>query len=665
MLASCGAVKAVYETWRRGCLDILLHRLDVRCANSPVRRHVRSASNTASVPPLRMEDYGVDLIRNFSIIAHIDHGKSTLADRLLERTGTVEKISGSSSQMLDKLKVERERGITVKAQTVSMLHEHNNKTFLLNLIDTPGHVDFAWEVSRSLAACQGALLLIDATQGVQAQTISVGMLALEKNLTIIPVLNKIDLPAADPDRMAAQIESTFGIGRDEILTASAKTGAGVDEILRAIVDRIPPPSGDPEAELKALLFDSSYDRYRGVISLLSVQSGRIRKGDKILLHHTQKKYDAVDVGVLHPEETPTEMLQAGQVGYLACNMKNSSEAQIGDTIFRVGESNRGPLDGFQPTKAMVFAGIFPIDSNDFPKLEESIKRLTLTDRSVTIQRESSTALGQGCRLGFLGTLHMDVFRQRLEDEYDQQILITNPTVPFKIVYKNGKETIISNPNDFPDPQDFGIGKVQEVHEPMVKATIILPNTYLGGMINLCSNHRAEALDHVYLDTTGDEPRVLMTARLPLAEIVTDFFDKLKKTTSGFASFDYEDVGYQPSDMVKISFLLNGRPIDSLAIIVHRSNSVRVGRIWAKKLREVVPKQLFEVAIQAAVGRTILARETISAMRKDVTAGLYGGHYERKMKVLEKQKAGKKLMKRIGNIDLPQEAFYDILRSNRS
>ncbi|KZO95882.1 GTP-binding protein lepa [Calocera viscosa TUFC12733] len=580
------------------------------------------------------------------------------------RTGTVAKITGANTQMLDKLKVERERGITVKAQTVSMLHQHNDKTFLLNLIDTPGHVDFAWEVSRSLAACQGALLLIDATQGVQAQTISVGMLALERNLTIIPVLNKIDLPAADPDRMAAQIESTFGIGRDEILMASAKTGEGVDEILRAIVDRIPPPTGDPEAELKALLFDSSYDRYRGVISLVSIQSGRIRKGDKIFLHHTQKKYDAVDIGVLHPEETSTDTLQAGQVGYLACNMKNSNEAQIGDTLFRVGESNRPPLDGFQPTKAMVFAGIFPIDSNDFPKLEESIKRLTLTDRSVAVQRESSTALGQGCRLGFLGTLHMDVFRQRLEDEYDQQILITNPTVPFKIVYRNGKETVISNPNDFPDPADFSL-RVQEVQEPMVKATIILPHEYLGGMMDLCSNHRGEAIEFVYLDASGDAQRVLLTARLPLAEIVTDFFDKLKKTTSGFASFDYEDVGYQKSDMVKISFLLNNKPIDSLAIIVHRSNSVHVGRIWAKKLREVVPKQLFEVAIQAAIGKTILARETITAMRKDVTAGLYGGHYERKMKVLEKQKAGKKLMKRIGNIDLPQEAFYDILRSNRS
>ncbi|EJU05637.1 Guf1 protein [Dacryopinax primogenitus] len=580
-----------------------------------------------------------------------------------DRTGTVAKISGANQQMLDKLKVERERGITVKAQTVSMLHRQNDKTFLLNLIDTPGHVDFSWEVARSLAACQGALLLIDASQGVQAQTISVGMLALEKNITIIPVLNKIDLPAADPDRVAAQIESTFGIGADEILTASAKTGVGVDKILRAIVDRIPPPTGDVDAELKALLFDSSYDRYRGVISLLSIQSGRIRKGEKIFLHHTQKKYDVVDIGVLHPEETPTGMLQAGQVGYLACNMKNSNEAQIGDTVFRVGESKHDPLPGFQPTKAMVFAGVYPIDSNDFPKLEESIKRLTLTDRSVTIQRESSTALGQGCRLGFLGTLHMDVFRQRLEDEYDQQILITYPTVPFKIIDNKGKEVIISNPSDFPDPADFS-GKIQEVQEPMVKATIILPHEYLGGMMELCSNHRAENIEHSYLDTSGDQPRVLMTTRMPLAEIVTDFFDLLKKTTSGFASFDYEDIGYQRSDMVRINFLLNGRPIDSLSIVVHRSNALHVGRVWTKKLREVVPKQQFEVAIQAAIGKQVLARETLSAFRKDVTAGLYGGHYERKLKVLEKQKAGKKLMKRIGNIELPQEAFYDMLRTNK-
>ncbi|KAG1789426.1 P-loop containing nucleoside triphosphate hydrolase protein [Suillus plorans] len=636
-----------------------------------------------------MEEFPCEVIRNFSIIAHIDHGKSTLADRLLELTGTIEtKSTGLNQQVLDKLKVERERGITggpsivmdllrFAAQSVfqndlltklSMIHMAHGKQHLLNLIDTPGHVDFAWEVSRSLAACQGALLLVDASQGVQAQSISVFHIAKERGLKIIPVLTKIDLPASQPERMAAQLQSTFGIDPSEILHISAKTGQGVEAVLRAIVDRIPPPSGNINSPLKAFMFDSLYDRYRGVISLVSIQDGIIQKGDKIASCHTRKKYEITEVGVMHPEEVPTSSLQPGQVGYIACNMKESSEAHIGDTFHRVG-ALVDPMPGFQPSKAMVYAGVFPVDSNDFIKLEESIKRarfhirfsLTLTDRSVTIQRESSTALGQGCRLGFLGTLHMDVFRQRLEDEYDANIIITAPTVPYKIIYKD-KTVMISNPTEFPDTSDTSC-RVKQVQEPVVNASIIVPEEYMGEMMNLCFAHRAENLDHRYLDsgsTSEASARAILTCTLPLSEIVTDFFDQLKSRSSGYASFDYEDGGYKASDLAKMVFLLNGKPVDALALIVHRSAQHEVGKKWVKKLHKVIPRQLFEVPIQAAVGKKIIARETLSAMRADVTAGLYGGHYERKMKHLENQKESKRKMKRIGSVDLPQDAFFDIL-----
>ncbi|GLB34728.1 putative promotes mitochondrial protein synthesis [Lyophyllum shimeji] len=612
-----------------------------------------------------MEQYTCDVLRNFSIIAHIDHGKSTLADRLLELTGTIQKKqSGKNEQVLDKLKVERERGITVKAQTASMVYKFGGRDHMLNLIDTPGHVDFAWEVSRSLAACQGALLLVDASQGVQAQSISVFHNAKERGLTIIPVLNKIDLPAAQPERIAAQMQSTFGINPDDIIRISAKTGQGVASVLEAIVTRIPPPTGSTTTPLKAFLFDSFYDRYRGVISLVNVQEGILRKGDKIASCHTRKKYEVTELGIMHPEEVPADSLRAGQVGYVACNMKESSEAHIGDTIHRVGESVE-PLPGFQPAKAMVFAGIFPVDSNDFPKLEESIKRLTLTDRSVTVQRESSSALGQGCRLGFLGTLHMDVFRQRLEDEYDANIIITAPTVPYKLIYRDNREVFISNPTEFPDTSDTA-SKVKEIQEPIVKASIIVPEEYFGDMMELCFSHRAENLDHRYLDSgSATSSRIILTCTLPLSEIVTNFFDQLKSRSSGFASFDYEDAGYKQSDLAKMSFLLNSKPVDALAIIVHRSAQDKIAREWVKKLHKVIPRQLFEVPIQAAIGRKVLARETLSAMRADVTAGLYGGHYERKMKHLENQKEGKRRMKKMGTVELPQEAFFDILSNKKS
>ncbi|KAJ4487702.1 P-loop containing nucleoside triphosphate hydrolase protein [Lentinula aciculospora] len=634
----------------------------LRPSNYSAFRTFSTSSRFNGPRSLRMEEFAPDVIRNFSIIAHIDHGKSTLADRLLELTKTIKKKeTGKNEQVLDKLKVERERGITVKAQTASMVHSINGKSHLLNLIDTPGHVDFAWEVSRSLAACQGALLLVDASQGVQAQSISVFHIAKERGLTIIPVLNKIDLPAAQPELIAAQMQSTFGINPAEILSISAKTGKGVEAVLQAVIDRIPSPQSKSNAPAKAFLFDSLYDRYRGVISLVNIQDGILRKGDKIASCHTRKRYEIAEIGIMYPEEVPTDMLCPGQVGYIACNMKESSEAHIGDTLHRVGEPVP-PMPGFKPSKAMVYAGIFPVDSSDFPKLEESIKRLTLTDRSVTFQRESSSALGQGTRLGFLGTLHMDVFRQRLEDEYDANIIITAPTVPYKVLYRDGTEKSISNPTEFPDMSD-STTKVREIQEPIVKASIIVPEEYFGDMMELCYSRRAEELDHRYLDTGSDasSSRVILTCVMPLSEIVTDFFDQLKSRSSGFASFDYEDAGYQKSDLAKMVFLLNGKPVDALALIVHRSAQDTISRTWVKKLHKVIPRQLFEVPIQAAIGKKVIARETLSANRADVTAGLYGGHYERKLKHLENQKEGKKRLKRIGTVDLPQEAFFDILK----
>ncbi|KAA1469343.1 GTP-binding protein lepa [Dentipellis sp. KUC8613] len=656
--------------WRRACLSVILQG-QPRAVVYTFSRHAsttarNAAEGKAGKAALRMEDFPCDVIRNFSIIAHIDHGKSTLADRLLELTGTISTtLNGANKQVLDKLKVERERGITVKAQTASMVHKFEGLTYLLNLIDTPGHVDFSWEVSRSMAACQGALLLVDATQGVQAQSLSVFHTARERGLKIIPVLNKIDLPAAQPERITAQMQSTFGINPEDVIAISAKTGANVDAVLKAIVERIPPPPGSPSEKLKAYLFDSSYDRYRGVISLVSIQDGVLRKGDKIASCYTKKKYDVTDVGIMYPEEVSTGQLLAGQVGYIACNMKQSSEAHIGDTLHRAGVPVE-PMPGFQPAKAMVYAGIFPVDSNDFLKLEESIKRLSLTDRSITIQRESSTALGQGCRLGFLGTLHMDVFRQRLEDEYDANVIITAPTVPYKVIYKD-RIAMVSNPTDFPDVGDVR-EKVKEVQEPVVKATIIVPEDYLGEIMDLCFSHRAEELDHSYLDATSateTSARVILTCVMPLSEIVTDFFDKLKSRSSGYASFDYEDAGYKPGNLAKMIFLLNNKPVDALALIVHRDAEQDIGKVWVNKLHKVIPRQLFEVPIQAAVGKKVVARKTLSALRADVTAGLYGGHYERKMKHLENQKEAKRKMKRVGTVDLPQEAFFEIMSSKSS
>ncbi|CAG8752624.1 4305_t:CDS:10, partial [Dentiscutata erythropus] len=540
-------------------------------------------------------------IRNFSIIAHVDHGKSTLADRLLELTGTINKHH-SHNQVLDKLTVERERGITIKAQ---------------------GHVDFNYEVSRSLAACQGTILLIDAAQGLQAQTVANFWLAYNQELSIIPVVNKVDLPAADVERVTKQIQSTFELDTTNISLISAKTGLNVDKILPNVIEKIPHPTGDVNEPLKAFLFDSWYDTYVGVVCLMAIVNGKLQKGDKIVSAHSGHKYEVADIGIMHPEQVPTGYLHAGQVGYVICNMKATAEAHIGDTFYHI-KSPVDPLPGFEPAKPMVFAGIFPIDTNEFNKLDESIAKLTLNDASVT-------ALGQGWRIGFLGTLHMDVFQQRLEEEYDANVIITQPTVPYKIIYRDGTSKLIRNPSEFPEPNEMS-HKIIGLQEPMVMVTVIAPEEYTGSIMDLCGSRRGEQLEYNYLDET----RVIMRYSMPLAEIVTDFHDDLKSRSSGYASFDYEDMGYQPSDIVKMNVLINKKPVDALAAILHRSQVSFVGREWAKKLSEVIPKQLYEVVIQTA----------IAAMRKNVTAKCYGGDVTRKMKLLEKQKEGKKKMKMI-------------------
>ncbi|KAI8376501.1 P-loop containing nucleoside triphosphate hydrolase protein [Radiomyces spectabilis] len=592
-------------------------------------------------------------IRNFSIIAHIDHGKSTLADRLLELTNTIS-ANGSNKQVLDKLKVERERGITVKAQTISMFYKYKGKDYLLNLIDTPGHVDFSYEVSRSLAACQGTLLLVDAAQGIQAQTVANFYLAYGEGLHIIPVLNKIDLPGAEPERVTQQIQSAFELDASDILQISAKSGINIDAVLPSVIEHIPCPDGSITKPFRALLFDSWYDKYVGVVCMLGVKDGVIRKGDKVISAYSDVKYEVTDVGIMHPEQMSTGYLHAGQVGYVVCGMKHASEAHIGDTFYHVNQKVE-VLPGFQPAQSMVFAGIFPVDTNDFRKLDENIKKLTLNDASVSVHKETSNALGQGWRLGFLGTLHMDVFRQRLENEYEANIIVTQPTVPYRVVFKDGTTRIVRNPSDFPDSEERAF-KVSRLEEPMVLATMIFPEEYMGKMIELCGSRRGEQQDYVFID----EKRVMMKYTLPLAEVVQDFYDELKSRSSGYATFDYEEAGYEESDLVKMTVLLNAKPVDALSVILHRSQVEQIGRDWVKRLKNVIQRQLFEVVIQTAIGTKIVARETISALRKNVTAKCYGGDVSRKMKLLQKQKEGKKRMKMIGNVELPQKAFYDFM-----
>lgn len=609
-----------------------------------------------NIKDIDLKKFSPDKIRNFSIIAHIDHGKSTLADRLLEYTGTIT-TRHKNEQFLDKLQVEKERGITVKAQTASMLYEYNGETYLLNLIDTPGHVDFSYEVSRSLYACQGALLLVDAAQGVQAQTMANFYLAFDQDLTIVPVLNKIDLPNADPDKIAKELDQLFDYQRSEIIEASAKAGIGIKEILDSIVTRVPAPIGSQEEPLKALLFDSWFNPYKGVICLVAVKNGVIRKGDTITLAHSDKKYEVTELGLMFPNEEENDTLWAGQVGYIVTGMKTVKEARVGDTIYHTKEPVKA-FPGFKPAKPMVFAGIYPIDNEDFEQLQDAIEKLTLNDASVKVEKNSSAALGLGFLCGFLGLLHMDVFKERLEQEYGLSIIITAPSVLYKVKKKySEKDSLINieSPADFPEA-----GDIDTIYEPVINATVITPQEHLGAVMKLAHEKRGEQKHIEYLS----ENRVIIKYILPLNEVATDFYDQLKSLTSGYASLDYEEAGYQPADLVKLDILLNGKPVDALATIVHRDSAYYIGRELAQKLKKVIPRQLFEIAIQAAIGAKVVARETVSPLRKNVTAKCYGGDITRKRKLLEKQKEGKKKMKQIGTVEVPQEAFLSILKKDQ-
>jgi translation factor GUF1, mitochondrial len=591
-----------------------------------------------------------DRIRNFSIIAHIDHGKSTLSDRLLERTGTLNDRT-KSAQFLDKLQVEKERGITVKAQTASMFFEVDGIMYLLNLIDTPGHVDFSYEVSRSLYACQGALLLVDAGQGVQAQTMANFFLAFEQDLTIIPVINKIDLPTANIDTTIHQLETLFDFKENEVVLASAKANIGTDDILKAIIKRIPAPK-NVIAPLKALLFDSWFDEFRGVICLIALESGQLEKGDSISLAQTERSYEVLELGLMYPDPTSTGALFAGQVGYLIAGMKTVQEARVGDTVFHTGKSVT-PFPGFKPAKPMVFAGLFPTNNEDFEELREAIEKLTLNDASVTVEKKTSVALGLGFRCGFLGLLHMEVFKQRLEQEYNVTVIATAPSVLYKVKLAHKNSIIdIESPSDFPDSQ-----QIDTILEPTINATIITPTPYLGPIITLCESKRGVQKNMTYMD----EQRVILKYVLPLNEVATDFYDELKSLSSGYASFDYDEAEYQPAQLVKMDILLNGNPVDALSCIVHTDKAYYIGRELAERLKKAIPRQLFEVVIQAAIGSKIIARERVAPLRKDVTAKCYGGDISRKRKLLEKQKEGKKKMKQVGNIEVPQEAFLSILK----
>lgn len=597
-----------------------------------------------------LKDFTPDKIRNFSIIAHIDHGKSTLSDRLLEVTGTLSSRT-KNEQFLDKLQVEKERGITVKAQTVSMVYEYNGEKYLLNLIDTPGHVDFSYEVSRSLYACQGAILLVDAAQGVQAQTMANFYLAFNQDLKIIPVINKVDMANAQPEVVEEQLERIFDFQKNEMIRASAKSGIGISEILKSIVENIPAPQGNKDEDVKALLFDSWFDDYRGVICLIAVKNGVIRKGDYVALAQTGNEYEVLDIGIMYPDQTPTGALYPGQVGYVITGMKTVKEARVGDTIFHKKKVGK-PFPGFTPAKPMVFAGIYPTDSTEFDLVRDAIEKLTLNDASVSVEKKSSTALGLGFRCGFLGLLHMDVFKQRLEQEYDLSVIATAPSVLYKFKMSNGEELNIENPSEFPE-----ITKIEEIYEPVIDATIIVPQKYLGSIIALCQEKRGIQKDLSYMDSE----RVILKYRLPLNEVATDFYDQLKSLSSGYASLDYEEAGYEPSDLVKLDVLLNGQPVDALSTIVHKEKAYYVGRGLAEKLKEVIHRQMFEVIIQAAIGAKIIARERVAPLKKDVTAKCYGGDITRKRKLLEKQKEGKKRMKQVGSVEVPQEAFLAILK----
>lgn len=595
--------------------------------------------------------YDLEHIRNFCIIAHIDHGKSTLADRILELTNTVSKRE-LKEQMLDTMDLERERGITIKLNAVNLTYRaKNGEEYLFNLIDTPGHVDFTYEVSRSLAACEGAILVVDASQGVEAQTLANVYLAIDNDLEIVPVINKIDLPSASVERTKKEIEETIGLPCDDVIGISAKTGLHVEEVLEEIVRKIPAPKGDPERPLKALIFDSFYDSYRGVIALIRVKEGQIRVGDTILLMNPNLEYQVIELGIRCPNEVKTDVLSAGEVGWVAAQIKDINHVRPGDTITLKNRPADHPLPGYQSLNPMVYCGLYPCDSKDYPDLKDALEKLSLNDASLSFEPETSQALGFGFRCGFLGLLHMDVIQERLEREYHLNLILTAPSVIYRVYLQDGTMIELDNPARFPDPT-----KVKEIEEPFVEAGIMTPKEYVGAIMKLCQERRGIYVDLQYLD----EMRMKLIYRLPLSEIIYNFFDKLKSYSKGYASFDYTLVGYQASRLVKMDILLNGEPIDALSSIVYRDFAYHRGNAIVRKLKEVIPRQQFEVPVQAAVGGKVIARSDIKAVRKDVLAKCYGGDISRKKKLLEKQKEGKKRMKSIGTVEVPQEAFMAIL-----
>ena len=590
-------------------------------------------------------------IRNFCIIAHIDHGKSTLADRLLEYTNTISKRD-AQAQLLDDMDLERERGITIKSHAIQMDYELDGQKYVLNLIDTPGHVDFSYEVSRSIAACEGALLIVDAAQGIQAQTISNLYLALENDLEIIPVLNKMDLPGAMPEEVKDQIVDLIGCKREEIIAASGKTGLGVHDILRAIIERVPAPLGDPKAPLQALIFDSVFNSFRGIIAYFKVVNGEIRKGEKVKFVATEKQYLADEVGTLKLNQLPKDVIKTGDVGYIISGIKEAREVKVGDTITHVERPCAEGIQGFEEVKPMVFAGIYPVDTDDYEELRESMAKLQLNDASLVFEPESSAALGFGFRCGFLGMLHMEIIQERLEREFDMTVITTVPNVSYKAFTTRGEEMQVNNPSDLPDPS-----RIDFVEEPYIKASIITKAEFVGPVMSLCIQKRGIITHQSYL--TAD--RVELTFELPMGEIVFDFYDKLKTISKGYASFDYHQIGYRQSDLVRLDIKLNSEPVDALSSLIHRTNAYDFGKKICEKLKELLPRQQFEIIIQASIGAKIIARETVKALRKDVTAKCYGGDISRKRKLLEKQKKGKKRMRQVGNVEIPQSAFMAVLK----